>query len=87
MNIAGIMQVASIEDSRSWSHGVTDERLLFGSLQRWMWCCGAGLLQLQCSVPFDRRVGWQLAGRLSAGTELPPESLLQLCNYHITHTV
>ena len=57
--VASCMQAASIEVSGDWGHSASDVLQLFGSLQRWLWSCGAGLLQLQCRTSFVPGVSCQ----------------------------
>lgn len=61
LSVAKCMQAASIEDSGDQGHGATDALQLFGLLQRWLWYCGAGLLQLQCRTSFVPGVSCQHA--------------------------
>jgi hypothetical protein len=51
-------QAASIVDNIQWFGvgGFEKKMQLFPPLQRWLWHCGSGLLQLECSTSFGCKV-------------------------------
>jgi hypothetical protein len=90
--VASCMQAASIEVSGDWGHSAADVLQLFGSLQRWLWSCGAGLLQLQCRTSFVPGVTCSMYARVLAmfaclAMLTHCSCMLLLCIQHITCTV
>jgi hypothetical protein len=51
------VQAASIAMNTTWFGEVEEKMRLFPPLRRWLWRCGSGLLQLQCSTSFGYQVG------------------------------
>jgi hypothetical protein len=51
-------QAADIDyENTDWFDGLKEKVRLFLPIQRWLWRCGSGLLQLQCNTSFTRWEG------------------------------